>query len=73
MSTIVKKGRDFEISGLLTRGRDFMHFGLLLFPIIKGVIFLLWESVFHKGRYFQGGETLDVGAFASCVESFASF
>jgi hypothetical protein len=50
-----------------------VHFGLLLFPIIKGVIFLLFGECFHKGRDSQGGETLDFGAFASYVEPFASF
>jgi hypothetical protein len=37
--------------------------------LTMGEIFLLWES---KGRDSQGGETLDYGAFASCVEPFAS-
>jgi hypothetical protein len=44
------KERDFEIFGLLTRGR----------------FFALGEC-FRKGRDSQGGETLDFGAFASCV------
>jgi hypothetical protein len=39
---------------------------LLLFHIIKGGILLLLEC-FHKGRDYQGGETLNFGDFASCV------
>ena len=31
-----------------------MHVRLLLFHIIKGGIFLLWESVFTKGEILEG-------------------
>jgi hypothetical protein len=46
--------------------------GFYCFPSSKEDIYYFGEC-FHKGRDSQGGETLDFGAFASCVESFASF
>jgi hypothetical protein len=53
MSSLVNKGRDFEIFGLLSRGRFFCNFGILLFPSSKVETFALGEC-FHKGRYSQG-------------------
>jgi hypothetical protein len=40
-------------------------------PPIKGERFLLCESAF-QGERFLGGETLDFGAFANCIEPLAS-
>jgi hypothetical protein len=47
------RGRDFEIFGLLLRGKVFVHFGLLLFPSSKGEISALGEC-FHKGEILKG-------------------
>jgi hypothetical protein len=66
MSPLVKRGRDFAIFSLLTRGRVFVHFGLLLFPSSKGEISTLGEC-FDRERFEP------FGAFASCIEPFASF
>jgi hypothetical protein len=60
------RGRDFEFFCLLTRGRVFVHFGLLLFPSSKGEISALGEC-FDRERFES------FGAFASCVEAFSSF
>jgi hypothetical protein len=52
-----QQGGETEIFGLLTRGRDFVHFGLLIIPSSKGEIFALGEC-FHRRRYLTCLELL---------------
>jgi hypothetical protein len=66
MTPLVDKGRDFEIFGLLKRGRVYVFFELLLFPSSKGEIYAL-------GGCFDRESFEPFRAFASCVKPFASF
>jgi hypothetical protein len=56
ISPLINKGTNFEIFVLLTSGRDFVHFTLLLFPSLKGNSCfgrMLWH-----GRYLSHLELL---------------
>jgi hypothetical protein len=75
MSSLVNKGRDFEISWFLYQGGEIWYFGL---PLIQGgeMCYLeLYVGLSERffGVLWQGGEIEPFEAFASCVEPFASF
>jgi hypothetical protein len=66
--------RDFEISRFLYQGGDFLSFRL---PLIQGGDMCYLELLVSRGDFWEYCDRVrrvePFGAFASCVEPFASF